>query len=72
MLPVAVRLDVMLLVAVASVPLENKLGAPFVAIHPTQVVVLLPPSVGVLEALGLSVALRHCVAAPASMLVSRY
>ena len=56
-LPVAVRLGVMLLVAMASVPPVNKLGAPSVAVHPTQVVVPLPPSVGVLEALGQPVAL---------------
>ena len=53
----AVRLDVLLLVAVASVPLESTLGALSVATHPLQVFVSLPPSVGVLEALGLSVAL---------------
>ena len=72
MLPVAVRLVVLLLVAVASVPPENKLGAPSVALHPTLVAVFLPPSVGVLAAFGLSVALQHCVGAPASVLVCGY
>ena len=68
----SMRLVGMLLVAAASVPPENKLGVPSVALHPTLVAVFLPPSVGVLAAFGLSVALQHCVGAPASMLVCGY
>ena len=72
MLSVAVQLDVLLLVAVASVPPENTLGAPSVANHPTQVFVSLPPSVGVLGALERPVVLCPFVAVPASVLVGGY
>ena len=57
MLPVAVRLGVMLLAEGASVPPANKLGAPSVAVHPTQIVVPWLPPVRILEASGQPVAL---------------